>query len=50
MTEHLFRQIYPHPVKRMTLALIDGYCKGLTTQQSSVTDTTIKAYVLDLTK
>ena len=36
MGEHLFRQIYPHHVKRLTLALINGPFKGLTIQQSSV--------------
>ena len=33
MGEHLFRQIYPHPVKRLTLALINGPFKGLTIQE-----------------
>ena len=36
MGEHLFRQISPHPVKRLTLALINCPFKGLTIQQSSV--------------
>ena len=35
MGEHLFRQIYPHHVKRLTLALINGPFKGLTIQESS---------------
>jgi len=36
MGEHLFRQIYPHPVKRLTLALINCPFKGLIIQESSV--------------
>ena len=42
MGEHLFRQIYPHPVKRLTLALINGPFKGLTIQESECFFSSIK--------